>query len=123
MAIILVIDDDEIVNAMIVQLLSEAGYTVESARNGRIGLMMLANASFDLIVTDIVMPDKEGLETIIDIRKISKTIPIIAVSGGGKVSAEEYLHLAKNLGADYALKKPIDTMQFIGVVRECLFKV
>ena len=120
MATILVIDDDEIVNGMLVQLLTEAGYAVLSAANGRKGLALVETAAFDLIVTDIVMPDKEGLETIIAIKKLNKAIPVIAVSGGGKNSAEEYLQYAQHLGADYTLKKPIDTGSFLAAVRECL---
>ncbi len=123
MAFILVIDDDEIVNAMIVQLLMEAGYDAEGARDGHLGILRLKSTPFDLVITDIVMPEKEGLETIIEIRKMNKTIPIIAISGGGKVNADQYLNMAKNLGADYALKKPIENEHLIGAVRECLFRV
>ena len=94
MARILVIDDDDILNDIIVQLLSEAGYEVEGARDGGCGLRLLETNLFDLIVTDIVMPEKEGLETIIAIRSTNKTIPIIAISGGGRLSPKEYLQLS-----------------------------
>jgi DNA-binding response OmpR family regulator len=120
MSKILVIDDDEIMNGMIMQLLSEAGYEVEGARDGEIGLKLFEGASFDLIVTDIVMPEKEGLETIVAVRKRNKTIPIIAISGGGKLGPEQYLHLAQKFGADYAFQKPFDKEHFLGAVRECL---
>jgi DNA-binding response OmpR family regulator len=120
MATILVIDDDEIVNGMLVQLLTEEGYAVRSAGNGRTGMALVETSPVDLIITDIVMPDKEGLETIIAIKKISKTIPIIAISGGGRNSADEYLHYAQHLGADYSFKKPIDSRLFLAAVRECL---
>lgn len=117
---ILVIDDDEIMNKMIVQLLSEAGHEVKGATDGNNGLKLLQSNHFELIVTDIVMPEKEGLETILAIRKISKTIPIIAISGGGKIGPQEYLRMAQDFGADYAFQKPFEIETFLGAVRECL---
>jgi DNA-binding response OmpR family regulator len=120
MARILVIDDDEIMNSMIVQLLSEAGYEVESAQDGNRGLRLWEAKSYDLIITDIVMPEKEGLETILAIRRKSKTVPIVAISGGGKISPEQYLRMAQHFGADYAFQKPFDNDSFLGAVRECL---
>jgi DNA-binding response OmpR family regulator len=112
---ILVIDDDEIMNGMIVQLLSEAGYEVQGAQDGRYGLKILESKQFDLVVTDIVMPEKEGIETIRAMRKKSKTIPIIAISG-----REQYLPMALHFGADYALQKPFCKEPFLNAVRECL---
>jgi DNA-binding response OmpR family regulator len=117
---ILVIDDDTIMNDMVVQLLSGAGYEAEGAHDGRAGLNLLETKSFDLIVTDIIMPEKEGLETIVAIRKKSKTIPIIAISGGGKLGPKQYLHMAQQFGADYAFQKPFVNEQFLAAVRECL---
>ncbi len=120
MSKILVIDDDEIMNGMTVQLLSEAGYEVEGAHDGDIGLKMLASKPFDLVVTDIVMPEKEGIETIIAIRKGSKTMPIIAISGGEKLGPDQYLLMAQHFGADYTFPKPFDREPFLAAVRECL---
>jgi DNA-binding NtrC family response regulator len=117
---ILVIDDDEIMNDMLIQMLSEAGYETCSAADGSRGLKMFNSQFFDLIVTDIVMPEKEGLETILAIRKINKNIPVIAISGGGKIRPEGYLTMAQQFGADYAFQKPFDRGQFLGAVRECL---
>jgi len=120
MARILVIDDDEIMNGMTVQLLSEAGYEAEGAHDGDSGLKILASKQFDLVVTDIVMPEKEGIETIISIRNRSKALPIIAISGGGKISPEQYLRMAQHFGADYTFEKPFDRLHFLAAVRECL---
>jgi len=117
---ILVIDDDEIMNGMIVQMLSEAGYEAEGVQDGNGGLKMFESKSFDLIVTDIVMPDKEGIETIIAIRSKSKTVPIIAISGGEKLGPEQYLQMAQHFGADYTFQKPFDREYFLAAVRECL---
>ena len=120
MAKILVIDDDDIVNGMIVQLLSEAGYDAVGAQDGDRGLKLVETESFDMIVTDIVMPKKEGLETILELRKKNKMVPIIAISGGGKINADEYLLVAKGLGAKYTFKKPFDNKAFLNAVRVCL---
>jgi DNA-binding response OmpR family regulator len=120
MAKILVIDDDEIMNGMIMQLLSEAGYEVEGAEDGSLGLKRLASEKFDLIVTDIVMPEKEGIETIMEIRGQNMETPIIAISGGGKIDPEQYLRMAQHFGADYTFQKPFDQKHFLAAVRECL---
>jgi len=117
---ILVIEDDEIMNSMIVQLLSEAGYEAEGSENGSRGLALLEKKAFDLIVTDIIMPEKEGLETIFAIRKKSKTLPIIAISGGGKLGPEQYLHLAKHFGAEFTFQKPFHNDLFLNAVRRCI---
>lgn len=117
---ILVIDDDELMNKSIVHLLSEAGYEAQGALDGNSGLHLLKMNSFDLIVTDIVMPEKEGLETIMAIREISKTLPIIAISGGGKRGQEVYLQTAREFGANFAFQKPFNTEKFLEAVRECL---
>jgi DNA-binding response OmpR family regulator len=120
MAKILVIDDDEIMNGMTVQLLSEAGYEAEGAEDGNSGLKILESKSFDLIVTDIVMPEKEGVETIIAIRDKNKSIPIIAISGGGRIDPQDYLRMAQHFGADYTFQKPFEKEPFLAAVRECL---
>jgi DNA-binding response OmpR family regulator len=120
MARILVIDDDALLNTMVLQMLRQAGYEAIGAPDGNVGLKMLAAQPFDLIITDIVMPEKEGLETIREIRKSGRKIPIIAISGGGKISAESYLPLARNFGADYTFQKPFDKEPFLAAVRECL---
>jgi DNA-binding response OmpR family regulator len=120
MALIIVIDDDDIMNGMLVQMLSEAGHETYGAEDGDRGLKLLATLPFDLVVTDIVMPEKEGLETIRAIRKTNKIIPIIAISGGGKICPEDYLKMAQQFGADYTFQKPFNRDRFLGAVRECL---
>lgn len=117
---ILVIDDDDIINGMIVQLLTESGYEAEGVEDGDQGLTLFGSKAFDLVVTDIIMPEKEGLETISSIRRINKKVPIIAISGGGKLGPEQYLHMAKHFGADYAFQKPFYREPFLAAIRECL---
>ena len=120
MARILVIDDDEIMNAMVVQMLKEAGHKAKGATDGRRGLKLLDAQPFDLIVTDIVMPEIEGLEMIQVIRTINKTIPIIAISGGGRIGPETYLETARMLGANYTFEKPFNKAPFLAAVEKCL---
>jgi DNA-binding response OmpR family regulator len=122
MAKILVIDDDDQVVSVIARWLSKAGYEVECACEGERGLRFLENEPVDLIVTDIVMPGKEGLETIPMIRKMNKTVPIIAMSGGGNSGPELYLSMALSLGADCALQKPFDKELLLSTVRTCFSK-
>jgi DNA-binding response OmpR family regulator len=117
---ILVIDDDDIMNNMIVQMLFEAGYEAEGARDGNIGLKLYASRQYDLVVTDIVMPEKEGIETILAIRKASKSIPIIAISGGGKFDPDQYLNIAKQFGANYIFAKPFHNREFLEIIKKCL---
>jgi two-component system, chemotaxis family, chemotaxis protein CheY len=120
MARVLVIDDDEIVKRMTVQLLLENGLEADGAHDGNCGLNLLASKPFDLVVTDLFMPEKEGIETIISIRNKNKSLPIIAISEGGRMDSELYLRIARYLGADYAFKKPLDRHQFLTAIEECL---
>ena len=120
MARILVIDDDEFVNGMIVQLLSEAGHEVLSAQDGRCGLKILESKPVDLVVTDIIMPEKEGIETIMAIRNMNKTLPIVAISGGGKIDPQQYLRMAEHFGASYTFQKPFAREPFLAAIQEAL---
>jgi DNA-binding response OmpR family regulator len=120
MARILVIDDDEIVNGMIVQMLTEAGFEAEGAHDGAQGLKLFDQKTYDLIITDIVMPGKEGIETIGAIRKKSRTLPIIAISGGGILNSDRYLAMALEFGANQTIQKPFGREAFLKVVRNCL---
>jgi CheY-like chemotaxis protein len=112
---ILVIDDDDLMRAFVVALLEKRHYTVVAANNGLTGIAQVANSDFDLIVTDIVMPDMEGLETIKHIRRHKPAVKILAVSGGGS-SKGDYLKFATGLGADAVLAKPFEPAHFLEVV-------
>ena len=104
---ILVVDDDDAVRSVISRMLRSYGHTVVEATDGRLGLRMLDEAPVDLVVTDVVMPDLEGLELVRRIRKRENAPRIIAISGGGRASAGDYLELARKLGADATLTKPV----------------
>jgi two-component system, response regulator, stage 0 sporulation protein F len=117
---ILVIDDDTIMNSVIVQMLKMAGYKTKSAVNGKRGLKLLDSRRFDLIITDIVMPELRGTEMIQVIRAINKAIPIIAISGEGNKGPETYLSTAQAFGANYTFQKPFRGAPFLEAVRDCL---
>lgn len=116
---ILVIEDDELMREMLVEMLVRDGHDVAAAANGVEGLERIKNETYELVVTDIVMPEKEGLETILAIRQ-SQNTPIIAISGGGRNLPMNYLKAAEKFGADFAFTKPIDRKVFLATVRECL---
>ena len=103
---ILVIDDDESMRRSLVHTLEKLGHQVSSAPDGKAGVAQAAASPPDLVITDLIMPEKEGLETIMELRAQHPKIRIIAMSGGGRLSNEDYLHLAKRFGARVSLAKP-----------------
>ena len=116
---ILVIDDDDLMRAFVVALLEKRHYSVVSANNGLTGIAHVSDSDFDLVVTDIVMPDMEGLETIKHIRRHKPDVKILAVSGGGS-SKRDYLKLAAGLGANAVLAKPFEPARFLEVIADLL---
>jgi DNA-binding response OmpR family regulator len=117
---ILVIDDDDSVRTMLRLTLAHFGHTVIEARNGREGLDLFRRAGADLVITDIVMPDTEGLEVVMDLRRNHPAVKIIAISGGGRGSAVDYLHMAKRMGAATVLAKPFTNDVLMAAVDELL---
>ncbi|MBX6323495.1 MAG: response regulator [Rhodospirillaceae bacterium] len=117
---VLVIDDDDLVRRTITKILGLAGYSVIPASNGVEGLAMLRRWPIDLVLTDIIMPEKEGLEIIIEVRKRMPGLPIIAISGGGRTRNMTFLALGKKLGADRVLTKPFLPKQLLAAVGACL---
>lgn len=119
MPTILVIDDDDLIRKMISTMLKKSGFTVMEAENGNKGLELLkGNIKPDLVITDILMPDKEGLETISEIRALMPTIKIIAISGGGKKQDMTFLNLAKQMGAEKVLQKPFRPSDLLNTISE-----
>ena len=114
MARILLIDDDESVRTMLRLTLAHFGHTVIEAHNGKEGLELFRHANADLLITDIVMPEKEGLEVLMELRKKHPPVKIIAISGG------DYLHMAKLMGAAKVLAKPFSTNVLIAAIDELL---
>lgn len=102
---ILVIDDDDAVRGLTCRILAKAGYGVQEAADGAAGLASYHQQRCDLVITDIMMPEKDGLETIRELRRLDPKVRIIAMSGGGGPGGG-YLELAAMLGAAGTLQKP-----------------
>lgn len=102
---ILLIDDDELLREVMARCLAQAGYCVEQAANGREGIARMRANMADLVITDLVMPEMEGIETITKLHRDFPGLPVIAMSGAAKRSPS-YLMLAKKLGAIDTLLKP-----------------
>lgn len=117
---ILVIDDDHHILLMIKKMLERAGYKVELASNGNEGLELFNSVPLDLVICDIIMPEKEGLETIREMRRLNPELKIIAMSGGGRVSSDNYLNNAKAFGAARVLGKPFSQKLMISAVKDLL---
>jgi len=106
--IVCVIEDDELVRARLGDILRDGGHTVLEADSADRGIEMIRNEKADVAVVDILMPDRDGLEAIGQLRRTRPDLRIIAISGGGRVGPQIYLDLAKQIGADTSLTKPID---------------
>ena len=120
MANILIADDQEKIRQMLKSLFEQYDYTVSVAENGKEALNLFRSQTFDLVITDIIMPDMEGIETIRELKKLDPKIKIIAMSGGGSVRAMEYLRMAGMLGALRTIEKPFDVRTMLDAVRFCL---
>jgi DNA-binding NtrC family response regulator len=120
MASILVIDDDLEIRRMIVQMLRRSEYEVMDAGDGNEALRLQHESPADLVITDIIMPEKEGIETIMELRREFPNIKIIAISGGGRIGPIDYLNTAKKFGALRAFTKPFDWAEMLHAVRELL---
>ncbi|ERP31578.1 response regulator [Chitinivibrio alkaliphilus] len=118
---ILVIEDDPLILTIMEKLLGNS-YDVVTMEDGQKALELFSQERFDLVITDIIMPQVEGMEIIMTIREQNKDIPLIAISGGGRIEAERYLDLAKELEVDCTLKKPFDNEQLIEMVTNLLSK-
>ena len=117
---ILVIDDDVLVRSTISRILERKGYEVLAADDGAQGLSMFERHHPDLVITDIIMPEKEGIETIREIRRLSPEIKIIAISGGGRLGNFDFLDIATQFGAAEVLGKPFDAADLLDRVDRCL---
>lgn len=117
---VLVIDDDPLVRATLRAILDGAGYEVVLASDGLDGLAEFRRQRADLVITDIVMPDMEGIETIRQLRAQKPPVPILAISGGGRGVSLDYLRMAEQLGATESLSKPFEADDFLAAVERCL---
>ena len=120
MANILIIDDDEEILSFLKERLMYEGFNVLTAINGIQAIKLFNDNQVDLVITDIIMPDKDGFETILELNKICPDIKIIAMSGGGHGHPEYYLDTAKCFKAQYTFEKPFKTSELLKAVYELL---
>jgi DNA-binding response OmpR family regulator len=120
MARILIIDDDAAFLKMLHQVLERAGHMVTKALNGKIGVNLFREEQAELVITDIVLPEKEGLEIIQELKRDFPAVRIIAISGGGRRGEPLYLEMAKKFGADRVFMKPFERQELLSAIDELL---
>jgi CheY-like chemotaxis protein len=120
MSRVLVIDDDVPTRRMLRQALERAGYEVIEAHEGLEGVRHCQEAHVDVVITDILMPDKEGLETIRELRQNFPALKIIAISGGGHQGTLNFLEVATRFGAQSTLQKPFSLRQILETIQALL---
>ena len=113
MARILVIEDDEAVQELIKEILVAAGHQIVLAADGRAGMACVVENSMDLIITDNIMPEQEGLETIQRLRRQGASLPILAISGGRLRGNTDFLEIAREFGATDTLTKPFRAQDLV----------
>jgi DNA-binding response OmpR family regulator len=117
---VLVIDDDPVVCAVVAGVLEGDGYSVTSAGDAQTGISRYGELNPDLVIVDILMPGKEGMATILELREADLDARILAMTGGGNFAASDVLRIAELLGADNSLKKPFEPAMLLATVRRCL---
>jgi len=120
MALILIIDDEPQIRSMLKLMLERDGYEVAEAPDGIEGIRVFRQNPAELIITDLIMPNKDGIGLIIDLKKEFPNVKIIAMSGGGLNKPEGYLKGAKKLGATCTLSKPIDRDEMLRAIKDVL---
>ncbi len=117
---ILVIDDEAVIRETITEMLQRAGYEVWAAADGGEDIKLFREKDVDLVITDIIMPEVEGIETIRTLLQDQPDIKIIAISGGGRISNDDLLQMAGHFGAKLTLKKPFEREELLTAVRTVL---
>lgn len=117
---VLIVDDEPGMREMVKQLLLNEGYHVLEASNGKHAMEFLKNESPELVITDIIMEKMDGVEIILEIRENYPDIKIIAMSGGSKISSEDYLESASDLGADRIFNKPFALSDMLNAIKELI---
>jgi CheY-like chemotaxis protein len=117
---ILIIDDEETSLDILRQILEIEGYDVVEAKNGQEGIERFRKQLFDLVITDLVMPVKDGLKTILELRQTDPDIPVIAISGGGVIDKERYLSVAGYIDRVTTLPKPFNRLELVAAVHRLI---
>jgi CheY-like chemotaxis protein len=117
---VLIVEDDKELREMLKMSLLRSGFTVLEAGNGKEAITHFKPSLTDLVVTDLIMPEEDGLKVVIKLRELKPSIKIIAISGGGKVGPGSYLNLAKALGADAIYSKPFSINDLTAKIEQLL---
>ena len=117
---VLVVDDEPGMREMVKQLLLNEGYHVLEASNGKHAMEFLKNETLELVITDIIMEEMDGVEIILEIRENYPDVKIIAMSGGNKISSEDYLESASELGTDRIFTKPFALSDMLNAIKELI---
>ncbi len=117
---ILVVDDEEQIRTMLTQMLEHEGYEVHTAENGEAGFTLVGKHRFELVITDMIMPVKDGLKFIMELVRDYPEQKILAISGGGAIKAERYLTMAGYLGDIATLEKPFKRDVLVKLVKELI---
>jgi len=120
MARLLLIDDDTQFRSMLKQLLERNGYEVIEASDGQAGIDLFRKSNIDLVISDLIMPEKEGLETIQELKEEFPDVKIIAISGGGRSNPASILDTAAQFGAVQIFPKPVDREKLLGAIKDLL---
>lgn len=120
MACILVVDDEEVMRELVKDLLEDEGYDVLTASDGNEALEMFKKNRVDVVLTDLIMPNKDGEEEILELRKISPDVKIIVMSGGGQISGADHIQLLEGLDIQHAIIKPIDKKLLLRDIKELI---
>jgi DNA-binding response OmpR family regulator len=115
---ILVVDDNADLRNTIQALLQADGFDVAVAGNGQAAIDLHQSRPADVVITDLFMPDKDGIETIVELRKLSPQLKIVAISGWTSTQGSDYLQVAREIGATVTLQKPFDPQELSRVVRQ-----
>ncbi len=115
---ILAVDDDDQVLALLRAVLEREGYAVDTAGDGNQAVQIFDPAVHVLVITDIVMPEKEGIETIMELRAVKPDLPVIAISGGGRIGADDYLAWVRRCGVRHTFTKPVARQDLLDAVAE-----
>ena len=117
---ILIIDDEPMIRHMVARILERAGYSTVAAVNGAQGYACFCRERPSLVITDLIMPVREGIETIHRIRREGADLPIIAMSGSARKGGADFLAMARELGATAVLRKPFEPAELLDAVNGCL---
>ncbi|EXJ16430.1 response regulator transcription factor [Imhoffiella purpurea] len=120
MAKLILIDDEDLVRYSLAKVLRKAGHEVIEAENGSHLMSTLEHESPDLIITDLIMPEQDGLGVLFDLRQAGSDIPVIAISGGGRLVDESFLDVALDMGAKAVLEKPFTNERLLAEIDRLL---